>query len=432
MKTSAGSRYRWVRWSVLLMTLVTSVALLATAWSSYATVHRASETVVRGHIEAVFHAVMSSMREVSSPYSQAELDEIVASLEQLGLRYLAIFDDRDRIISQSGQTRTTTAELERIYANADPGDFYALHGRIQKAMRPPPDHPRDDFPPPPDEMLGLRPPPPPHFLIEIEPFIAQQLEGEASIALVVGIVAAGVLIIAGFLTWQLILRTEDLAQRSEREERLAALGTMSAVMAHEIRNPLASLKGHAQLLLEGCPESDPRHPEVDRVVTETIRLESLTSELLDFARGNQIERQAVSPVELVRQACDECASVRYDLRLEKAPQRWSLDPLRMHQVLVNLLRNAAVVTPEGQAVEVTVSNSNARLAMTIRDHGEGFPSELAERVFDPFVTTRVRGTGLGLAIAKSIVELHGGTIAAHNHAAGGAVIEIQIPPGDLN
>lgn len=431
MKPSTRSRYRWVRLSVLLMALVTSVALLATGWSSYATVQRTSETVVRGQGDAVFHAVMQSLWELDQDLSQADLETMVAAQKAAGLCFLASFNDLGEIVHTAGTSSAAPAALRDTYESAMPGMQRRIGNHVLMVLRPPPDEPPGDDrerQPPPHDRRG----PPPRLLIEFEPFVAQRLAGEARAVLVVSIVAAGVLIAGGIIAWRMILRAEILAQRSEQEARLAALGTMSAVMAHEIRNPLASLKGHAQLLLEACSADDPRHSQAQQVVTETMRLESLTARLLDFARGDQLDLQRVAPAQLVERACNDCADVQFNLCLKHAPQEWVLDPLRMQQVLVNLIRNAAAASPEGAAVDVGVANTNGHLLITVRDQGQGFPDQGAERLFDPFVTTRVRGTGLGLAIAKSIIELHDGEIRAHNHPSGGAVVELKIPPGELS
>lgn len=423
MKTSAGSRYRLVRWCVLVMALAIGVALLATAWSSYSAVHRASETVVRGQGEAVVHPVLRILSNLEHPVTQADLDDLVAQFSDLGLRYVALFDDAGRLRAAAGDTNASSAQLEQECASASPGVMRESESRVRMYLRPPPGEPS------PTVDRGGRPSRPP-IVFEFEPFIAKRLEGEAGAVLVVGIVAAAVLVIGGLIVWRLILRTETLARRSEQEARLAALGTMSAVLAHEIRNPLASLKGHAQLMLEETLETDRLRSKAERVVTETLRLESLTTTLLDFARCGEIDRRMASPEELIQRARHECNAARYTLRLEDAPAQWSLDPLRMHQVLVNLLRNAAQASPADAAVEVAAFAAHGRLVIEVRDHGEGIPRESAERMFEPFVTTRVRGTGLGLAVAKRIVMLHGGVIDAQNHPEGGAVVRIEIPAGE--
>jgi two-component system sensor histidine kinase HydH len=202
---------------------------------------------------------------------------------------------------------------------------------------------------------------------------------------------------------------------------------MSAVLAHEIRNPLASLKGHAQLLaLRLDPETRERR-KADRVVSEAKRLENLVTDLLAFTRSAPIERKPVDPAKLLRTAVREVGAERFTTEDANAPAEWSLDADRIRQALTNLLRNAAQAVPDGPRAEAMVALENGRLVFTIRDHGEGLASGDEERVFEPFYTTRTHGTGLGLAVASRIADMHDGSITAANHPDGGAEFRLAIP-----
>jgi two-component system sensor histidine kinase HydH len=211
----------------------------------------------------------------------------------------------------------------------------------------------------------------------------------------------------------------------ERERRLATLGEMSAVLAHEIKNPLASLKGNAQLLARSLPEGEKPRAKADRIVDEAVRLEHLTNDLLAFARSGEIKIVEADPAALLRDAAAATAGDRVAIDDGGAPRSWPLDADRLRQVLVNLLENAAEIS-EGP-IEAAVTRAGAGLRFTVRDHGPGLPAEDLERLFEPFFTKRTRGTGLGLAVCKRLVELHGGTIAARNAAGGGAELVIDLP-----
>jgi two-component system sensor histidine kinase HydH len=202
---------------------------------------------------------------------------------------------------------------------------------------------------------------------------------------------------------------------------------MSAVLAHEIRNPLASLKGHAQLLVENLDGRDRDRAKAERVVDEAVRLERLTNDLLEFARTGRIERTPCDPAGVLRDAAAAMDADRITVVADGAPPRWSLDAGRMQQVLANLLGNALDAAP-GAPVTATVAADGGRLVYRVRDRGPGLPGDVAD-LFEPFHTTRVKGVGLGLTVARRLVELHGGTIAARDHPAGGAELTVSIPPG---
>jgi two-component system sensor histidine kinase HydH len=211
----------------------------------------------------------------------------------------------------------------------------------------------------------------------------------------------------------------------ERDRRLASLGEMAAVLAHEIRNPLASMKGHAQLLTERLPEDTPEGEKAARVVREVVRLEELTSDLLAFIRSEQMTRGEEDPRRILEAAAEDVGAERLELDMETAPSSWPLDGRLLRQALANLLRNALQASPGGAKAAVAVEGDE--LVFRVLDRGDGVPPEARERIFEPFFTTRSRGTGLGLAVARRIAELHGGAIAVTEAPGGGALFRLRIP-----
>ncbi len=257
--------------------------------------------------------------------------------------------------------------------------------------------------------------------------MANELVAGARRSFIISTATSGIMLAAALLAFILLRRRERTEEQLARERHLATLGEMSAVLAHELRNPLASLKGHAQLLAESLPEDDKPKQKADLVVREAIRLENLTGDLLEFVRTGKIDPVRTDPGAPLRSAAGEVSSERIDVDTSDAPKSWSLDSDRMQQVLANLLRNAVQASPAGKPVSARVSSDKGALIYEVRDHGEGIPPGEETSIFDPFRTTRVRGTGLGLAVAKRVVELHGGTIRAHNQSAGGALFRIRLP-----
>jgi two-component system sensor histidine kinase HydH len=197
------------------------------------------------------------------------------------------------------------------------------------------------------------------------------------------------------------------------------------VLAHEIRNPLASLKGNAQLLAAGLPAGERSQAKAERVVAEATRLETLTNDLLEFARTAQLKLDEVSPGELLRDAAAAVNGARILVDVDDAPRSWPMDRERMLQVLVNLLENGVGMSDE--PVSARVLRDERALVFIIRDRGPGFAAADLEHVFEPFFTRRTRGTGLGLAVARRLVELHGGTVVARNAPGGGAELRVTLP-----
>jgi two-component system sensor histidine kinase HydH len=290
------------------------------------------------------------------------------------------------------------------------------------------------LPPPPGNahaMPGGGPPtggPPPGVAIEFEPVLSVDAARRALSALILAASAATLLAASAFVLWV-------RAGRAERDERvlmahqhLAQLGEMSAILAHEIRNPLASLKGHAQLLEEKVVNS-PFAERVGRIVADAVRLENLTTDLLDFARARTAQLDATDPLAPLADACAATVPARIVMTSEGAPKEWHIDGPRIQQVLTNLIENALAVTPDDRRVQVGVGCDNGMLLYTVRDHGPGIPRSERARIFEPFHTTKLQGTGLGLAVAKRIVDLHRGKIEVLDAPGGGAEFRVRLPKG---
>jgi len=219
-----------------------------------------------------------------------------------------------------------------------------------------------------------------------------------------------------------------MERESARARHLAALGEMSAVLAHEIRNPLTSLKGHSQLLMESLTSLGLEKPrsKAERVVNEAVRLEHITNDLLDFVKQGELDRAPTDLSQLVRDSAAAAVPAdRLKLELPEEIPVLSVDGPKLGQLIDNLLQNA--VQAGSGPVEVSLVVSAGEVALSVRDHGPGLPAGQEDRIFEPFVTTRVRGTGLGLAIARRIADRHGGTLAASNHPEGGALFRLTLP-----
>jgi two-component system sensor histidine kinase HydH len=213
------------------------------------------------------------------------------------------------------------------------------------------------------------------------------------------------------------------------------------VLAHEIKNPLASLKGNAQLLAAMLPAGEKPKAKAERVVDEAVRLESLTNDLLRFVRTGEISRTPVDPAALVREAAE---SVKGDVTVETAgaPKLWPLDAARIREVIVNLVDNAVAASAGvgspanpglgpssglGPPVIARVKLVNKQLVIEIADRGPGVPEDSRDKIFEAFYTGKTQGTGLGLAVVRRVIEQHNGTITVETNPGGGAQFRAEIP-----
>jgi two-component system, NtrC family, sensor histidine kinase HydH len=233
--------------------------------------------------------------------------------------------------------------------------------------------------------------------------------------------------------------SDDMLQRSLEtrdellilhRERLQELTTLSGEIAHELKNPLASVKGLVHLI-----EADPpRAAERLRVLRgEVDRMQAILDEFLNFSRPLvPLAQEGVDVAELAGDVLDlhEGLAHEHDIALA-APACPSLevrcDRRKIKQILINLVQNAIDVSPGGGAVEVTVEHKADQAAICVLDRGPGLVPELSDRVFEPGVTSKARGSGLGLTIVRMLAEQHGGSANLRNRDGGGCIAEILLP-----
>lgn len=243
-----------------------------------------------------------------------------------------------------------------------------------------------------------------------------------------------VLVLAGlgltFARMQTSLRRTEAAL--QRAETLAAMGRMTASIAHEIRNPLGIMKATVARLrkrYENPEQPDERFGYIDG---EVDRLNAILTGYLQFARDEPPRLETLDLVPLVERSLRSLApeldgaAVRLETRLPAACAVQA-DAQRLQQVILNVVLNAVQAQPGGGALRVELTPAEGRVRLAFEDRGPGFDPAVRNRLFEPFVSSKEQGSGLGLAAARRIVEQHGGTIAAGDAADGGARIEIELP-----
>ncbi|MEM8739580.1 MAG: ATP-binding protein [Planctomycetota bacterium] len=247
----------------------------------------------------------------------------------------------------------------------------------------------------------------------------------------------------------------------ERSKRLSALGEMAAGIAHEIRNPLAAIQLYAEMVADDLTPArrDPRSlgfaaDNTAKIASAVRGLSAIVNDVLSFARQLEPRTRPLDPRPLIQRVLDahrpalEAHGIAVDLRVDTPTLH--ADPDLLHQALLNLVRNAtdAMAPPPedapeeasdqnpdftDQAPDQTPAPRRLSLAVSadqivVADTGPGLPDHAAERIFNPFFTTRSTGTGLGLAIVHRIVDAHGGAISVQNHPDhGGAVFTLKLP-----
>jgi len=218
-----------------------------------------------------------------------------------------------------------------------------------------------------------------------------------------------------------------------RMERLSVMGETSAIVAHELRNPLVAIGGFARTLVRNLEENDPNR-EFARIISEEVgRMENIIHDLLDFIRPRKQMRKTVVIDQLVKETVDrylgefEDKGISLEFGLQAADTELVCHPGEIQQVLRNYLINAIQVMPKGGELEVRTEVLDGGVKVSVLDRGPGFASDVAEKLFSPFFSTKASGSGLGLTICAQVIKAHGGVVGAANRPDGGAEFSFILP-----
>jgi PAS domain S-box-containing protein len=223
-------------------------------------------------------------------------------------------------------------------------------------------------------------------------------------------------------------RSEELLRE---QAALARLGEMAAVVAHEVKNPLAGIRGALQVIGGRLPQQNRDKAIMGDIVARLDSLNEIVHDLLVFARPREPKLGPVSVAELLEGTAallkKDPAYAGIDVSITGDKPTITADPEQLKTVFLNLLLNAAQATGSGGDVRVSVAQMDGVCRVSIADQGAGIPADVRPKIFEPFFTTKHRGTGLGLPTAKRVVEAHRGSIEFDSPASGGTVVTVTLP-----
>jgi signal transduction histidine kinase len=225
-----------------------------------------------------------------------------------------------------------------------------------------------------------------------------------------------------------ITEVTELREQVALKNNLESLGEMSAGLAHEFKNAIATLQGYAQLL-QSLELNDKAQVAASSLLNEVRNLSSMVTAFLNFARPQPLQLEQLSVAELIKDCAAELEPVFQESRVElvidsSEPLVVRADERMLRLALLNLMRNAAEAIPE-EKTERKVVVRTGPTTIEVRDTGTGIPLAQLQKIFIPFFTTKAKGHGVGLALTHRIISQHGGTLTAANSSNGGAIFTIR-------
>ena len=243
-------------------------------------------------------------------------------------------------------------------------------------------------------------------------------------------------------SYEQLHRETQLLLEAEKQlgaaQKLSALGELSASLAHEIKNPLSSIKGTAEILLDEFPPEHPKREFVEILLKETTRLNNTVEEVLQFSRpgipGRDKEDAETEPLsQVIDRVASLLASQLRKKSISLSVSGWEegksffVPGEKLSQVFLNIILNAIDASPPKGKITIETLKHGTGHTVSIKDNGPGIPDEQKDKIFDPFYSTKEGGTGLGLSISRKIIESCGGTLKLTDAETGGACFTVFLP-----
>jgi len=416
MTTYGGGGRRKTHIYVIIVLVIASFAILLSTFIVYRNSLDAADEALRLQALGIAASLEPSLQNIRG--KETFFSEINTSAAWEGIAYIALYDIKGRTLLHSNETLIgRVVDLPEVRQAAEQGKPVAGYMTLMTdeevfvmnypfAVR--------------DSVCVLR--------IALHPYPARDIIRQAKYqALIVSLIVA-LLWIIGFFLVRTVRRSDELTVMMAEKERLAAIGEMAAVLAHEIRNPLGSIKGFAQYLVEGRKGEE---EELHVIISEAVRLERLTEDLLMYARPAEPRITEFDLTGLISEVIVNAKTSelfkRNAIHLQSSmPEelRMTTDRGMLRQILSNIVQNALEATGKGGVIGISAEQSKDSVRIAVSDDGCGMDEETMARAFDSFFTTKTKGSGLGLAIVDRLVKALDGNIEIQSSVGHGTVITI--------
>ncbi|HDS01092.1 MAG TPA: PAS domain-containing sensor histidine kinase, partial [candidate division Zixibacteria bacterium] len=229
-----------------------------------------------------------------------------------------------------------------------------------------------------------------------------------------------------------VRKKEEAERKLQQAQRLSMMGQMTASIAHEIKNPLGSIKGASQILKDDSLSDEEKHEFAEMIEKEADRLDFVVKDFLSYARPSPSRFSEIDLREILNSAYKQLkyqardSNIEINMDFDEVPSI-KADPDKLRQVFLNILLNSFQAMPDGGKIEIKCLHDNGDAVIIIRDNGIGIPVQDLDKIYDPFYTTKSRGSGLGLATTKAIIEEHNGAIKADSARGEGTTFKISLP-----
>ena len=226
-------------------------------------------------------------------------------------------------------------------------------------------------------------------------------------------------------------RTAELLASQEalvRSERLSAMGQMTTVVGHEMRNPLGAVMNALYMLRRSIGDPEAAEPHLAIAERQTARAVELAQDLTAYMRESEPELANLELRDVLDDVLEATPNPSNIVVIDEVGSvTLTADSKQLAQILTNLINNAYQAMPDGGSLRIAAHADGDTAVISVEDTGEGVDLALIERFFEPFFTTKANGTGLGLAIVRRLTEAHGGQISIENRAAGGVIVTVRLP-----